>query len=982
MGLAPGVRLGKTTFKIPRIGIPFELMAAQIQQSQMLKDEFENVVSKVPKGNPLLPGTEELSSKLNNYFNKVSEKVADAFASGDGYKATSMLKAAKSQVEREFKQGGAAYALLKTNQDLATTLKEYKDREVDNNKYTSAHKQYDYDMWLNKLKETGFSYNMETGDVTSIPTMQKTAAFDISKKWQETAAALQKSPDSENFVAELKQASNMLGSGILVKENIEKISSDRIKTALTGLMTDTRVLQELEVRQYIKNKSLNRLDDTEQLISDAEGYLNAQVEDYRKNIKKFNSYSVSEKKQILQMTGDYKSEDTSNDSNEEFLNAQDKFINAINFRITEVENNIKDLSGDNGINIANKVLLQNEAYAEAAQEFQSYFGIKKTSAFLPEHLSGNTKLNAFKEKSIRTITSTVESIDRVEVNTSKTNEDLANIDVIKSEAISNFLSLSNDLLDGASQELDSAFKGVIRDEQFKENEQELRNEYVGTTLEKASNWYSALQVYEFNRESGATKEEIAATMSEKYNISSQAAGELVSILEKNSDDIRNNVIELSNLEKTRSSIVDLEIATNKQILDEYSNQEGEEFEYSRVKYKNNELRIGGKIINIDSKEEAIDLLDEIITIKQGILNGASAEELINKSAYKDNLNILYAQTALPKSKPRNAPVTLQEIEQQNKAQISKEEFINKLVDSMTVDQDIEIDSIPTVYPVTKSSDVGLESLYVNSLNVINNGAFKDVSTGNTTIFRDYISGNDINIGNLKLDKVKNYAVGVGVQGKMYMEFNVEDVNNNNRKLRIEIPASDRLAYTQAMIKSGLITYQNSKDFGELTDMFKMAAKVDGYMPELAVGKQIAESIKSVKNSRMLENKGNITVYNSNAGSIGKYELKNAATLVTLDNFVKVDATDEGMQRTMGEASIVMEKTNSGSYRYRILFTNETGTYNLAPLRQDAAGFDYSDSEYFTDYNTAMEHLLVYKNMEMLQYQQGDVNVLDVLEMQQ
>ena len=416
MGLAPGVRLGKTTFKIPRIGIPFELMAAQIQQSQMLKDEFENVISKVPKGNPLLPGTEELSSKLNNYFNKVSEKVAEAYASGDGYKATSMLKAAKSQVEREFKQGGAAYALLKTNQDLATTLKDYKDREVDNDKYTSAHKQYDYDMWLNKLKEKGFNYDMSTGDFTGIPTMQQTAAFDISKKWQETAAALQKSPDSENFISELKQASNMLGSGILVKENIEKINSERIKTALTGLMTDTIVLQELQVRQYSKNKSLNRLDDTEQLISDAEGYLNAQVEDYRKNIKKFNSYSVSEKKQVLQMTGDYKSDDTSNDSNEEFLNAQDKFINAINSKIAEVENNKKDLSGDDGISIANRVLLQNEAYAEAAQEFQSYFGIKKTSAFLPEHLTSGSKLSEFKEKSIRTITSTVESIDRVEVN--------------------------------------------------------------------------------------------------------------------------------------------------------------------------------------------------------------------------------------------------------------------------------------------------------------------------------------------------------------------------------------------------------------------------------------------------------------------------------------------------------------------------------------------------------------------------------------
>lgn len=982
MGLAPGVRLGKTTFKIPRIGIPFELMAAQIQQSQMLKDEFENVVSKVPKGNPLLPGTEELSSKLNNYFNKVSEKVADAFASGDGYKATSMLKAAKSQVEREFKQGGAAYALLKTNKDLATTLKEYKDREVDNNKYTSAHKQYDYDMWLNNLKEKGFSYNMETGDVTSIPTMQKTAAFDISKKWQETAAALQKSPDSENFISELKQASNMLGSGILVKENIETIKSDRIKTALTSLMSDPRVIQELQVRQYGKNKSLNRIDDKDQMVTDAEGYLDAQIEDYKKNINKFNSYSVSEKKQVLQATGDYKSEDTSNDSNDEFLNAQEKFLNSINSKIATIEKDKKSLYEEDGVNTANKVLLLNEAYAEAAQEFQSYFGIKKTSAFLPQHLSGNTKLNEFKDKSIRTITSTVESIDRVEVNTSKTNEDLANIELIKGEAIGNFLSLSNDLLDGTNQELNAAFKGVIRTEQFKENEQELRNEYISSTLDKASNWYSALQVYEYNKDSGATNEEIAATMAEKYKISTQAASELVSILEKNSDDIRNNVIELSNLEKTKSSIVDLEIATNKQVLDQYSNEEGEDFKYSRVKYKNNVLTIGGNVINLSNKDEAIDLLDEIITIKQGILNGASAKELINKSVYKDKLDILYSQVTLPPKKSRNAPLSLQEIEQQNKPLITKEEFINKLVDNMTIDQDITIDSIPTVYPVTKGGNSGLESLYVNSLNVINNGSFKDVSTGNTTVFRDYISGNDINIGNLKLDEVKNYSVGVGVQGKMYMEFNVADVNDKNRKLRIEIPASDRAAYTQAMVESGLITYQDSKDFGELTDMFKMAAKIGGYMPQLAIGKQIAESVRGVKNSRMLENKGDIIIYNNNADSIGKYELKNAATLVTLDNFVKVDATADGMQRTIGEASIVMEKTNSGNYRYRILFTNETGTYNLAPLRQEAAGFGYSDSEYFTDYNTAMEHLLVYKNMEMLQYQQGDVNVLDVLEMQQ
>jgi hypothetical protein len=996
MGLAPGVNIAKTTFKIPRIGMPIELMAAQIQQSQTLKDEYSDLISKVPKGNPLLPGTQELSNKLNDYFGAISNEVAKAIASGDGYKATNMLKAAKTQVSREFKQGGAAYALVETNKAIAESIKEYKEREVDNDKYTTAHKQYDYDMFLKRIKENPFTYDAATGDYSSVPTIQKTPVYDVNKRLDDVAKSLKNSPDADNVISQLRMAATGMVSDVFVIENIETIKDSRTKAALKSLFSDPALVQELKVRQYSTNKALGRIDENYNLTDEAKAtakeYLTRTYNDYKNYFKEYDKLSVPEKKAVLKARGEYKSNDGSDTVTADFTAADAKFRETLKQADNAYNEQVQAIDGENGNSVAEQVLQRYEANTDAENYFTSLFGIKRTTKNLPTPSSGGggsspTKLIANQVRSINTPTGVN---DQVVLNKEKTAEAIKAAREATDAGVADWVNTTQEIKFQYAV-LQDMFISNLVDTPFTEDQQDERSEYISSVLDKQAKWYEALQFYQFNE--ALPNEDMVDKFATKYGLDTDEAAELVKVIKDNKIELEDSLIKHHNQIVAYQSAKNLSkiqrTAAIDEMMMEFEASDGE-FDKNNYKYdpKKILLTVGGYEFNNINKEDAIDFLVNANRLQEMVDDGASVETILNSDefnsipAIKDNLYqyISAKKTAENTASRKNpgAPVVIKASQGDITPSILHN-YISNVLNGYSSESDLQANYLPVTFEARKQ-DYGVGKISQDGLGLIKSGNFRDVATLNTAEFKDYNTNEPIAKGTLDLTNVKEFSIGASVDGKLYYEFSAEYGDKQFAKIRAEVPSKDVSNVTNALIEQSMINYNANKDFGELTNSLKMLTAVEGYGYDIGLGQALSENIQKAQNSKLLTNQGTVTIYNEEEDEVTNYDLQNAYPVVQLDNFVYTQKDNDGnVNSTMGKASIMLEKTGANSYKYRLVFENSAGQFNLNPLIPDGVGFRSSQRDYFTNYSDAANALMIYKNMQFLEAGAGDPEKIDILE---
>lgn len=171
--------ISPTTFQIPTLQVPLELIQSHLENAQMQKDEWEQMSGLAPN---YLQQDTDLYNKYKTLVNKVSEDVANTLSSGDTALALRKLQEAKRTVTREWKPGGMADVLnQRYNQDIAAK-KQIEERFANDLKEGNS---INYNLAKMSYSIPDVGYDPNTGKYNQIGAPDVPTYFDYTKHLQD-----------------------------------------------------------------------------------------------------------------------------------------------------------------------------------------------------------------------------------------------------------------------------------------------------------------------------------------------------------------------------------------------------------------------------------------------------------------------------------------------------------------------------------------------------------------------------------------------------------------------------------------------------------------------------------------------------------------------------------------------------------------------------------------------------------------------------
>ena len=941
MGLAPGVVIRPVQLKIPRMGVPLELMAAKMQTIQQAKTKFDNLAELTPQALQL-EGDQKLLAKYNQYVDKLSKSVADAFASGDAKKASRMMSAAKSQLSREWKQGGVAYALKDRATAMSEGVNEIMTREIGDD-YKEVNRTVD--LYRFKKQTGDIGYDLESGQYNKIGKPIKTTHVDLIAKAKDYADALGIDKTGYlDFVTAARQGLPAV-AGLVHKEQVD---IKKIEQQLDMYLNDPQVKGQLAIEQEYKNITNGRYEDTDKLTSDAIAYLDADIDKLNTSKKDFDKRGIIQQKTDLARLGLYQDADFSATENDALTQAKDEYFKLLDKQkesLNETKSNIDDLD------VANGVLFTYETQKRRAESFRNQFGISETISNLkwPDDLDNLSK-SASDLKSV-IMPSTV-----IPTNT-KTEDAQQKLSIALKDSEELFVNASAELMSFFNEEdvksgLPNVSEIVDVSELPTAKTQDDKNLIIQRNLENISNLKKLINIADDLSIDEETKKQ---TLVSAFGVTNDKAGELLAEYKDNNQKLKQIVQGFSTAYKDKMRIENAYNAYNQSAISTFENY-ADNLEalndLNGFRYKDNELKIGDTTIEINNKQEYKQFYNDIIELKRLIDLGEDISNNPIKQKYFD-----IADTTSVQSGNRNLYITSE------KGITSTS--VTKIVEDMYNALDIKFTPVEYMHAIEKPTakvNVGLNTIHRDITNIVKGTVF-DYATANQDKLLDLNNKNEeVEIRNIDLSKLGAMYIGFDFTGESFIQFDAPKVDGSTGKFKVSVPPNylgdvskgllEELTYGYSL---GEVTYDNL--IIGLNNYSRISNKADDYAFAYTLDKTIntAEHVKEPTNIAI----EGTTISNGN----GKTLLEQSGTL----------------NQQQGNYKLQKVKS-SGGWKYYITFTRPgENTDNALPnLQPKGNKFDVTDNYYYLDYETAQQQFLIYENQELFEANVVTENTMEQL----
>lgn len=961
MGLAPGVVIRPVKTTIPKMGLPFELLAAKMQNIQQTKDAFDALAELKPKA-LAMEGDQALLGKYNQYVEKIAGSVADAFASGDATKAQRMLSAAKTQLTREWKEGGVAFALKDRAEAMAKGMNEIAEREIGDD-YKQMNKEVDLYRFKKGIQE--IDYDLETGKYNRIGAAGMTTHVDLMAKADTYAKAL--GEDKRGYIDFIKAASgsrtNIMG---LIHE--EKVKDKKIQQQLQAYLSDPEVDAQLRLEQDWKNIRANRLDDPSKMISDASEYVNSEIDNLKNAVSDLEKMSITQQKYVLMQSGDYTGDFTATD-NQALKDAKASYKEKINSSVKQRNEYIEKLN-ENDLETASGILFSYETADKYSKSFKNRFGITETVSNIqwPRAIdSGSSSSSNISKMVINpavvgyTKTSSVDVFNKFKKNVEESEDAFRTA----TAAMHSYYTDNKDNFKGLTQILDLEDRPAAKTEEDRE----------ANILRFYENNKKVTQVANIVNGDDADDVKQQSIMS-LFNVNAETADNIIKDFKGANTEITQltNGFQLAYDDRAKAIMGQEAFYTNttRGLLEAINN--GDELE--NIKYSTNDngslnLNIKGSLggpnaITTIAKEDIEKTFSRLAT-----LMGTDTNKLTDED--KKFLYNTFGSGAIDYNGQRTPYVN--EMMRTNPEKFAYGSFFNRLKESISADLLSVYSPVNTEWAIDKPGtrvNVGL-SLNYNEIN----GYLKN--------FTQYsIDGDEENLDTTKIKDAEGneydtaeviagiddeyYKIGVDQTGKPYLSF-ISKLEDAARSFKVAIPGNSPLYENlrKNIDAEVFADYAINGNYNKLQAGLNNLARFSKYSDDLSTAYVLNENINNAKN---LEPANINFTEGDTTSTINEPGYK----LAEIEGSVAMDGSE-----VKGDFGLHKVQVNN-RWRYYVTFNDEV-QYMLQPTAGEGGAntFEATEQYYTTDFNQAQNQLMLYINNNKFQGVQTEDELLSILE---
>ena len=267
MALARNFSVNSTSFNIPQLQLPLELIHSQMQQYQQEKDQGDVLSQLMPNH---LKADSEDAKKFKDLTSKLADATTNAFASGNTSTAIRTMRQAQSELKKNWQPGGLANSLQSRYDQYNNANKAIAEGTKGNQ--SQVYGNY-YKDQLDKSVGNGTGYDPVTGNFNAIgaPQMSKEVILgdevdSFLKGWME-----------DKGVQITKSADGMWYN----KVTQEKVDPNELKTALTDFYKQPHIQQGLDIYAWDRSKNVN----VDQARKQYQDNLTKQIDDQGKQLE-------------------------------------------------------------------------------------------------------------------------------------------------------------------------------------------------------------------------------------------------------------------------------------------------------------------------------------------------------------------------------------------------------------------------------------------------------------------------------------------------------------------------------------------------------------------------------------------------------------------------------------------------------------------------------------------------------------------------
>jgi len=214
--------------QVPQLQVPMELLYAKLQAAQGSKDEFDQLSTLMPQ---YLQEHSTDASKYKQLVGKVSEDVANAFASGDSGPGMRLLQQGKDFIRKQNQAGGLGYALQSAYDSDAAAKKAMEELHADAVKKGNN---INYQLAKSTYKVPELGYDPQTGNFNKPSASNVPTFFDVDNELREWIKTI--NPQEYGF-------SRVEGDYVYTTEG----KKYHIREFAPQFLKDPRIRQQLEI---------------------------------------------------------------------------------------------------------------------------------------------------------------------------------------------------------------------------------------------------------------------------------------------------------------------------------------------------------------------------------------------------------------------------------------------------------------------------------------------------------------------------------------------------------------------------------------------------------------------------------------------------------------------------------------------------------------------------------------------------------------
>lgn len=270
-----------TTFNLPTLQVPLEMLQARLEQSQFDKDSFDEMSGMLPN---YIEQDSPLLAKYKQLVDKVSSDVSTKFASGDTNSALRQLREGKRAIAKEWQPGGIADVLNQRYAQDVAAKKQIEDRFANDLKEGNS---INYSLAKSLYQIPDANYNPELKTYNSISAPNVPTYFDVDNELRDWLKSID--PQEYGF-------SKVQGDYVYTTEG----KKYHIREFVPQFMNDPRVQQQLQLNSQFKYMQMSP-DERQDLIQTGQATLDSQRAQVAKELETLEAnLNSGDKKKVME----------------------------------------------------------------------------------------------------------------------------------------------------------------------------------------------------------------------------------------------------------------------------------------------------------------------------------------------------------------------------------------------------------------------------------------------------------------------------------------------------------------------------------------------------------------------------------------------------------------------------------------------------------------------------------------------------------